>query len=154
MVGGAQEAATLPTGAVTFLLTDIEGSVRGWGGDRERMATAVARHYELLDEAAACHRGVRPQEQGAGDSVVAAFARPSDALGAALDAQVTLTTEEMDLSVRMAIHTPARPSFGTQAITSGQPSSGPHACAPSRTAARSSSLRRPPTWSPTPCPPG
>src|ERR1700704_4683576 len=104
-MGGAQEAVPLPTGAVTFLLTDIEGSTRGWEADRERMATAVARHYELLDEAIARHRGVRPQEQGEGDSVVAAFARPSDALGAALDAQVTLGTEETVFSVRMAVHT-------------------------------------------------
>ncbi|MEA2616275.1 MAG: hypothetical protein QOE72_2058 [Chloroflexota bacterium] len=104
-MGGAQERAPLPTGAVTFLLTDIEGSTRSWEADREQMATAVARHYELLDEAIARHRGVRPEEQGEGDSMVAAFARPSDALGAALDAQLTLATEETGLSVRMAVHT-------------------------------------------------
>jgi predicted ATPase/class 3 adenylate cyclase len=104
-MGGAQEAVPLPTGAVTFLLTDIEGSTRGWEANREHMAAAVARHYELLDMAIARHRGARPQEQGEGDSVVAAFARPSDALVAALDAQVTLETGETGLAVRMAVHT-------------------------------------------------
>jgi predicted ATPase/class 3 adenylate cyclase/DNA-binding CsgD family transcriptional regulator len=104
-MGGAQEAAALPTGTVTFLLTDIEGSTRGWEADRKQMATAVAHHHGLLEEAVARHRGVCPQEQGEGESLVAAFARPSDALGAALDAQVTLTTEEAGFSVRMAVHT-------------------------------------------------
>ena len=50
-VGDAQGAAALPTGAVTFLLTDIEGSTRGWEADRKQIATAVARHHGLLDEA-------------------------------------------------------------------------------------------------------
>jgi predicted ATPase/class 3 adenylate cyclase/DNA-binding CsgD family transcriptional regulator len=104
-MGGAQETPALPTGAVTFLVTDIEGSALGWQAEREKMATAVARHYEILDEAIARHRGVRPQEQGEGDSVVAAFARPSDALVTALDAQLTLTTEVTGLAVRMAVHT-------------------------------------------------
>ena len=68
---------TLPTGTVTFLLTDIEGSTRRGSGAPDAMAVAVARHYEILDEAIAAHGGVRPVEQGEGDSVVAAFtARP------------------------------------------------------------------------------
>ena len=51
------------------------------------MAAAIARHYELLDEAVRAHAGVRPVEQGEGDSIVAAFCRASDAVLAALDAQ-------------------------------------------------------------------
>ena len=94
----------LPTGTVTFLLTDVEGSTRAWERDRAAMAEAVARHYEVLDTAIARHGGVRPEEQGEGDSVVAAFTRASDAVAAAIDAQVVLA-QETDLAVRMALHT-------------------------------------------------
>jgi predicted ATPase/DNA-binding CsgD family transcriptional regulator len=73
------------------------------------MPGAVARHYAILDQAIVAHRGVRPVEQGEGDSVVAAFARAGDAVRAALDAQVGLTAEpwpeSVDLRVRMALHT-------------------------------------------------
>jgi hypothetical protein len=57
------------------------------------MTRAVARPYELLDQAVTAHRGVRPVEQGEGDSVVAAFWLASDAVAAALDAQRALTSE-------------------------------------------------------------
>lgn len=102
--------AALPGGTVTFLLTDIEGSSRMWdsGGD-EQVATAVARHYEILDSSIVNAKGHRPQEQGEGDSVVAAFARPSDAARAAIEAQLALQREPWPtttpLRVRMAIHT-------------------------------------------------
>jgi predicted ATPase/DNA-binding CsgD family transcriptional regulator len=73
------------------------------------MGRAVGRHYELLDEAIRAHRGVRPVEQGEGDSVVGAFGRASDALAAALDAQRALVgepwPEAAQLRVRMAVHT-------------------------------------------------
>ena len=99
----------LPAGTVTFLLTDIEGSTRLWESQPEAMALAVPRHYELLTETIAHHRGVQPVEQGEGDSVVAAFARASDALGAAVDAQRLLLEEPwadgLPLRVRIALHT-------------------------------------------------
>ena len=57
------------------------------------MAVAIPRHYEILDEVIADHGGVRPVEQGEGDSVVAAFARASDAVAAAVDAQRTFMAE-------------------------------------------------------------
>src|SRR5262249_47010789 len=70
---------------------------------------AIPRHYALLDEAIANHGGVRPVEQGEGDSVVGAFSRPSDAVAAALDAQRAFAAEDWPegagLAVRMAIHT-------------------------------------------------
>ena len=95
----------LPTGTVTFLLTDVEGSTRRWEDAPAAMAAAVPRHYEILDDAVAHHGGVRPVEQGEGDSVVAAFARASDAVAAAIDAQRMLLSEEWpsgcDLHVRM-----------------------------------------------------
>lgn len=102
-------AFALPAGTVTFLLTDIEGSTRLWETARDAMPRAVARHYEILDEAIARHGGARPVEQGEGDSVVAAFTRAADALAAALEAQRALLREEWpegtELRVRMALHT-------------------------------------------------
>jgi predicted ATPase/class 3 adenylate cyclase/DNA-binding CsgD family transcriptional regulator len=95
----------LPAGTVTFLLTDVEGSTRLWHDRAEEMPVAIARHYELLDEAISAHGGVRPVEQGEGDSVVGAFARATDAISAALQAQLALTDELGWLPVRMAIHT-------------------------------------------------
>jgi class 3 adenylate cyclase len=91
------------------LLTDIEGSSRLWEASSRDMAGAVARHYELLDQAATAHAGVRPVEQGEGDSVVAAFSLASDAVAAALDAQRALQGEPWPAAtpvrVRMAVHT-------------------------------------------------
>jgi predicted ATPase/class 3 adenylate cyclase/DNA-binding CsgD family transcriptional regulator len=100
---------SLPTGVVTFLLTDVEGSTQLWEAGEGAAAAAIARHYELLAAAVTLHGGVRPEEQGEGDSVVGAFARASDAVAAALDAQRALADEPwptgIDLRVRMAIHT-------------------------------------------------
>ena len=107
-VGGDQDSR-LPTGTVTFLLTDIEGSTRLWSEFPDAMPAAVDRVYGILDQAVVAHRGVRPVEQGEGDSVVAAFSRASDALGAALQSQVALRAEQwedgMELGVRIALHT-------------------------------------------------
>jgi predicted ATPase/class 3 adenylate cyclase/DNA-binding CsgD family transcriptional regulator len=106
-----EEAGTppLPAGTVTFLLTDIEGSTRAWVAQGASMAAAVARHYEILDAAITGHGGVRPIEQGEGDSLVAAFARASDAVAAALEAQRALLEESWpggaEIAVRMALHT-------------------------------------------------
>jgi len=100
---------SLPVGTVTFLLTDVEGSTQRWEHAPTPMGVAIARHYELLDAAIVANQGVRPVEQGEGDSVVGAFARASDAIAAALDAQRQLAAEVWPdgaaLAVRMAIHT-------------------------------------------------
>jgi predicted ATPase/class 3 adenylate cyclase/DNA-binding CsgD family transcriptional regulator len=106
---GLAGAMSLPAGTVSFLLTDIEGSTQKWQLAPDSMAAAVARHYEILDAAISTHGGVRPEEQGEGDSIVAAFSRASDALSAALDAQRALQREPWPaptpIAVRMAIHT-------------------------------------------------
>jgi class 3 adenylate cyclase len=100
---------SLPAGTVTFLLTDIEGSTRAWEADGEQMGAAVARQYEILDAAVSANTGVRPLEQGEGDSLVGVFAGASDAVAAALSAQRTLAEEPwpggIELTVRMALHT-------------------------------------------------
>src|SRR4051794_6666721 len=69
------------------------------------MAPAVTRHYELLDAAIEDNGGLRPVEQGEGDSVVAAFTTASDAVAAALAAQRALLAElGATFRVRMAVH--------------------------------------------------
>ena len=55
------------------------------------MGPAVARHYEIVGDVVTRWGGVRPVEQGEGDSIVAAFSRASDAVEAALEAQRHLT---------------------------------------------------------------
>jgi class 3 adenylate cyclase len=98
-------AFLLPAGTVTFLWTDVEGSTRLRHERPHEMPDAIKAHYAILDEAMAAHGGVRPVEQGEGDSVVGAFARASDALAAALGAQQLLTAQLEWLPVRMAVHT-------------------------------------------------
>ncbi len=77
----------LPTGTVTLLLADVEGSTRLWETEPEQMTLAMARMNQTVSDAIATHSGVRPVEQGEGDSFVAAFARASDAVACALELQ-------------------------------------------------------------------
>jgi predicted ATPase/class 3 adenylate cyclase len=77
----------LPTGTVTLLLADVEGSTRLWQTQPDEMTAAVARFEQTVSEVVAAHGGVRPVEQGEGDSFVAAFARASDAVACALELQ-------------------------------------------------------------------
>ena len=62
----------LPAGTVTLLLADVEGSTRLWETQPEEMATAIARFNQAVCDVIAAHHGVRPVEQGEGDSFVAA----------------------------------------------------------------------------------
>ena len=64
----------LPTGTVTLLLADVEGSTRLWQTQPDEMSAAIARLDRSLSDLLAAHRGVRPVEQGEGDSFVVAFA--------------------------------------------------------------------------------
>jgi predicted ATPase/class 3 adenylate cyclase len=95
-----------PTGTVTFLFSDIEGSTVRWEHDRLAMATALARHDALMRTALEAHRAYVFKTMG--DAFCAAFATPADALAAALDAQRALGTEDFSavegLRVRMALH--------------------------------------------------
>src|SRR5271154_3399587 len=77
----------LPTGTVTLLLADVEGSTRLWETQPDEMAVAVARLDQGLSDVVVAHDGVRPVEQGEGDSFVIAFARASDAVACAFDLQ-------------------------------------------------------------------
>src|ERR1700727_504240 len=77
----------LPTGTVTLLLADVEGSTRLWETQPDEMTAAVARLNQAVSDIIAAHDGVRPVEQGEGDSFVAAFSRASDAVAAAVALQ-------------------------------------------------------------------
>jgi class 3 adenylate cyclase len=67
----------LPTGTVTLLLADVEGSTRLWETQPDEMTGAVALLDHTLSSVVAAHDGVRPVEQGEGDSFVIGFARAS-----------------------------------------------------------------------------
>ncbi|MGE2688781.1 helix-turn-helix transcriptional regulator [Mycolicibacterium pulveris] len=77
----------LPTGTVTLLLADVEGSTVLWEAQPDEMSAAIARLDSTLAGLIAVHDGVRPVEQGEGDSFVLAFARASDAVACALELQ-------------------------------------------------------------------
>src|ERR1700731_2970478 len=77
----------LPTGTVTLLLADVEGSTRLWETQAEVMTAAIARLNQVVCDVVAAHHGVRPVDPGEGDSFVAAFARASDAVACALEFQ-------------------------------------------------------------------
>ena len=81
--------AELPTGTVTFLLTDLEGSTRLWEDQTDAMTGALARHDAILGDAIGAHDGVIVAKMG--DGVAAAFASASNALACALVAQQQLT---------------------------------------------------------------
>ena len=92
----------LPTGTVTLLLADVEGSTRLWETQPEQMTSAIARLNQTVSEIIATHDGVRPVEQGEGDSFVAAFARASDAVAAALEMQ---RAPLAPIRLRIGVHT-------------------------------------------------
>jgi predicted ATPase/class 3 adenylate cyclase len=87
-----------PSGVVTFLFTDIEGSTRRWESDADAMRAALAGHDKVLRAAIEAHDGFLFSHSG--DGVVAAFASPRAAVDAAVDAQ-----RELQLPVRMGIAT-------------------------------------------------
>lgn len=98
---------TLPSGTVTFLFTDIEGSTRLWQDFPTAMPAALARHHEILRHAIGSHDGYIFQIVG--DSFHVAFDSALEGMNAALDAQRALCTaswgETGPVRVRMALHT-------------------------------------------------
>jgi predicted ATPase/class 3 adenylate cyclase/DNA-binding CsgD family transcriptional regulator len=106
--------ASPPTGTVTFLFTDIEGSTSLWERHPKAMQSALVRHDELLTWAIEEHGGY--VFKTVGDAFCAAFADASDALEAALETQRALYGEEWEegfvMKVRMALHTGAAEERG------------------------------------------
>jgi predicted ATPase/class 3 adenylate cyclase len=98
--------SVLPTGTVTFLYTDIEGSTQLWEGHPQAMVVAHARHNQILREIIESNHGY--VFQVIGDEFCAAFHTAGDALRAAVESQVDLQAEnwgETPIRVRMGVHT-------------------------------------------------
>ena len=95
----------LPSGTVSFIFTDIEGSTQLWESRREEMAEALAAHDAVLRAAVAAHDGW--VFSTGGDGFTAAFQRAPDAVAAALAIQLGLTAESLavPISVRIGLHT-------------------------------------------------
>jgi predicted ATPase/class 3 adenylate cyclase len=98
---------SLPTGTVTFLFTDIEGSTERWERYREAMRSAVHLHADIIRKAIETHDG--HVFKTVGDAFCASFYDVAGAITAALEAQRQLANEDWSkvdgLKVRMAIHT-------------------------------------------------
>jgi len=96
----------LPSGTVTFLFTDIEGSTKLAQEHPDEMPALLTRHHEILNQAIQAHNG--HVFQVVGDSFSASFHSAKDALNAAMDAQHVLQNEAWapaPIKVRMGIHT-------------------------------------------------
>jgi predicted ATPase/class 3 adenylate cyclase len=97
----------LPSGTVTFLFTDIEGSTRILRDLGERYSDLLGLHHRLLREVWVRHRGVEVLTEG--DAFFVAFANAADALAAAIDGQRALAgadwPSEQRIQVRMGLHT-------------------------------------------------
>ena len=99
--------AELPTGTVTLLFTDIEGSTRLLRRAGDAYAELLARHRALLDEAFTRHRGVVVDSEG--DAFFVAFASAKDAVAGAAAGQRALAEHDWpgghEVRVRMGLHT-------------------------------------------------
>ena len=99
----------LPSGTLTFLLTDIEGSAAKWERHPKVMPAALARHNALVRAHVEQHGGLVIKERGEGDSFFTLFRHATDAVAAACDLQRALWSEpwppEAPLRVRVALHT-------------------------------------------------
>ncbi|KUI45986.1 hypothetical protein AU198_00100 [Mycobacterium sp. GA-1199] len=96
-----------PSGTVTFLMTDLEGSTRMWEQDPEAMKAAMVRHDELLEQTIAEHNGFVFARMG--DGMAAAFPTAGDAVRAAATFRCLLAEEEWrspkPLRARIGLHT-------------------------------------------------
>ena len=100
-----ERSGVLPSGTVTFLFTDVEGSTRLWAADKDAMSASLLVHDAIL-------RGAIEGNGGyvfttAGDSFASAFGRASDAVRAATESQRALTDAKWPgpmLRVRMGLH--------------------------------------------------
>ena len=96
-----------PSGTVTFLFTDIEGSTRLWEAEPDVMRPSLARHDAIIRKAIDAHSGY--VFSTGGDGFAAAFGRAADAVAAAAEAQAELAAQQwpggLELRVRMGVHT-------------------------------------------------
>ena len=106
-IGDTGEVGERPSGTVTFLFTDVEGSTASWEQHPDAMGSALAAHDAILRSAIGSHHGV--VFATGGDGFAAAFSRAAAALRAAIEAQALLAgarwSEGLALMVRMGLHT-------------------------------------------------
>ena len=114
----ATELAPLPTGVVTFCMSDIEGSTHLWERDPDAMLDALVRHTERIAEAVEAHGGQLLRQMGEGDSTVSVFTDPVAAVRAAIAAMTALDDEPslngQTIRTRFGLHT------GTPRIRDGE----------------------------------
>jgi predicted ATPase/class 3 adenylate cyclase/biotin operon repressor len=101
-----RDVVSVPTGVVTFLFTDIEGSTRAWGEHPQEMNAALTSHHEILTEIFRNNQGYA--FASGGDGFCVAFADPAGAATAAVQAQQALHRHRwpppLRLRVRMGLH--------------------------------------------------
>jgi predicted ATPase/class 3 adenylate cyclase len=99
----------LPSGTVTFLFTDIEGSTGLWEQHPEQARTAMTRHDEIVNDVVGRYDGILVRPRGEGDSRFVVFRRATNAVAGAAALQEALHAEQWPaqapLRVRMALHT-------------------------------------------------
>lgn len=99
----------LPTGTLTFLFTDVEGSTKLWESYPNEMKALMARHDEMIEAIVESHNGQVVRPRGEGDSRFAVFQRASDAVLAASNIQSSFYQKVWNIPdavrVRVAIHT-------------------------------------------------
>ncbi|MDT5210295.1 MAG: hypothetical protein QOF67_2710, partial [Mycobacterium sp.] len=102
------QQVSVVTRAVTFLLTDIEGSTAAWEADADAMAAALARHDEIVEQVVTSRGGRLIKTRGEGDATFSVFDRPSAAASAAIDLQEAIRHEPWALlepmRIRVALH--------------------------------------------------
>ncbi|MCP3976402.1 MAG: adenylate/guanylate cyclase domain-containing protein [bacterium] len=99
--------AALPTGTITFLFTDIEGSTRLLADLADRFASVLERHQTLIRESVSRHCGTEIKTEG--DSFFCVFITAADGLAAAVDIQRSMAAEDWvegrSVRVRIGVHT-------------------------------------------------
>jgi len=100
---------TLPSGVVTFLLTDIVGSTALWDKYPQATAVALERHDAIVQSVVSAHEGTLLKAKGEGDATLSVFRRASDAVAAAVALQRAIREEtwtpDAPIRIRVGIHT-------------------------------------------------
>jgi class 3 adenylate cyclase len=106
---GVLETAPLPTGIVTFLMTDIEGSTRLWEDDPEAMAGALRTHDAMVRHLVSDGGGMLVKWRGEGDSTFSVFTNAAQAVLTAVNLQEAIRERDWEtprpISIRAALHT-------------------------------------------------
>ncbi len=104
----AERVVGLPTGEVTFVLTDIEGSTRLWDTDADAMAAALELHDGLIGRLVEDHGGRLLKDKGEGDATLSIFERASAAVACAAKLQravaVTAWPAGIEMRLRVALY--------------------------------------------------